>query len=432
MFEWQRPDTMEMLATAKSLQTAQTVHAGVVAEDQVDQLSRQNFLEHIPLSNATNVVPFALIAICSFYLPEWRLMASLLCLNALALVAMYTVSRMLRTAPSHENSGALWRAYEAFAFVSGMLWAAKMFPVIATLGRDIASMFVCVVIIVAIAVTSMVVASQWRTFLSFLVGVMLCLIPQTVAFIDVIGPVPLLATLGLAPALISLASAIRRQNRLMIRTQLEKQQLADDLAHALSVAEYLANRDSLTDLYNRRAFVDVATKLRDDASAGPLSLIIVDLDHFKRINDLYGHGVGDSVLKMAAQLISNAVGPLDVVGRGDGAVGRWGGEEFIILMRNCPQKEAAQLAERLRQGLVDLRAFDWPEALVVSGSFGVAIWSEGDDLNMAIGLADAAMYQAKHQGRNRVCVHDDCVATPVARNKKSSSFASVGSNRSSN
>jgi diguanylate cyclase (GGDEF)-like protein len=402
---------MEMLATAKSLHAAQPAKGTPVAEAQVDQLSRQNFLDHIPLSNATNIVPFALIAICCFYLPDWRLMAVLLGLNSLALVGMYSVSRKLRAGPSESHAKLLWRAYEGLAFVSGLLWAGMMLPVVATLGRDIASMFVCVVIIVSIAVTSMVVASQWRTFLAFLAGVMLCLLPQTVAHIGVIGPVPLLATIGLAPALISLATAIRKQNRLLIRTQLEKQQLADDLVHALAVAEYLASRDSLTNLYNRRAFVEVASAISEDALAAPLSLIIVDLDHFKRINDVHGHGIGDSVLKETAQLISNAVGPQDVVGRGDGAVGRWGGEEFIILLRNCPLPQAALLAEALRQGLTRLRGPDWPESLTASGSFGVARWLPGVELTAAIGQADAAMYRAKNAGRNRVCVdgHEEVV-----------------------
>ncbi|QJQ33140.1 GGDEF domain-containing protein [Sphingomonas lacunae] len=406
---------MEMLGTARSIQAVQPAPGRAVTEAQVDELSRRNFLDHIPLSNATNIVPFVLIAICSAYLPDWRLIASLLGLNVLVLVVMYRVSRMLQAEHEESRAGLLWRVYEGLAFVSGLLWAGKMYPVVATLGRDIASMFVCVVIIVSIAVTSMVVASQWRTFLCFLAGVMLCLVPQTVSHIAIIGPVPLLATLGLAPALISLAIAIRRQNRLMIRTQLEKQQLADDLAHALAVAEYLASRDSLTDLYNRRAFVEVANRIGNDAGAAPLSLIIVDLDHFKRINDEFGHGIGDSVLKMTAQLISNTVGPFDVVGRGDGAVARWGGEEFIVLLRNCPLDTAAALAERLRVGLTCLRGMDWPDGLVVSGSFGVARWHSGADLNLGIGQADAAMYQAKNGGRNRVCVYqEDAVAVAVA------------------
>jgi diguanylate cyclase (GGDEF)-like protein len=403
---------MEMLATSASLTNARRIVAVPVTEADIDTLSQRNFLEHIPLSNIINLVPFALIGLCSLYLPDWRLMAALLALNAGSVFAMYLISRRIRHA-SAPQTPQLWRIYDVFAFVSGLLWASLMLPVVATLGRDIVSMFVCVVIIVSVAVTSMVVATQWRTFLCFLAGVMLCLLPQTIIYLDVIGPVPLAATIGLVPSLLGLANAVRKQNRLMIRTQLEKQQLADDLAHALAAAEYLANRDSLTGLYNRRAFEEVAGRMRGDVSASPLSLIIVDLDHFKGINDRHGHGIGDSVLKNAAQLIADNVGPFDIVGRGDGAVARWGGEEFILLLRNCPLQKAAELAESLRTSLASLRVAEWPDDLTVTGSFGAAEWTESTPLHMAISLADAAMYRAKKAGRNRVCAHGAEVAAPV-------------------
>jgi len=393
---------MEMLATAKSIRAAQSAHGPHVTEAAIEQLSQRNFLDHIPLSNAMNAVPFTLIAFCASYTGEWKLMAALLGLNAGSIFAMFLVSKRLRQLGSPAEGALWWRVYEGLAFVSGVLWAGMMLPVISTLGRDIVSMFVCVIIIVSVAVTSMVVATQWRPLLSFLVGVMVCLIPQTLAYLSVIGPIPLIATIGLGPALIGLTNAIRKQDRRMIRTQLENQQLAESLADALSVAEYLASRDSLTGLYNRRAFEELATGIRADEPATPLSLILLDLDHFKSINDLYGHGIGDSVLKQTAQLIESKLGPLDIVGRGDGAVARWGGEEFIFLLRGASLEQAVQLAEALRQALADLHDPQWPESLKVTGSLGVARWHQDMPLHLGIGLADTAMYQAKKAGRNRV------------------------------
>jgi diguanylate cyclase (GGDEF)-like protein len=395
-------DIMEMLATARSLHTAQPTPSICVTEADVDQLSRRNFLDHIPLSNVTNVVPFTLIALCCSYVAQGTLLAALLALNIAAVFGMHLISRRLRKASSLAQSAFWWRVYELAAFASGVLWAATMLPVIATLGHDIASMFVCVIIIVSVAVTSMVVASQRRTVLSFLAGVMLCLIPQTAAYLAVIGPIPLVATIGLGPALVGLAHAIRKQERLMIRTQLENQQLAESLTEALAVAKLLASRDSLTGIYNRRAFEELASGISGDEPDTPLSLILLDLDHFKSINDRHGHGIGDSVLKETAQLIETTVGPFGVVGRGDGAVARWGGEEFILLLRGATLEQAAHLAETLRQGLAALCHPQWPEGLVVTGSLGVARWHEGMPLHLGIGLADTAMYQAKKAGRNQV------------------------------
>ena len=406
---------MEMLATARSLRAAQPAPRICVTEADIDQLSRRNFLDHIPLSNVTNVVPFTLIALCCSYVAQGTLLAALLALNAAAVFGMYLVSRRLRKATSLAQSAFWWRVYEITSFASGVLWAATMLPVVATLGQDIASMFVCVIIIVSVAVTSMVVASQWRTVLSFLAGVMLCLVPQTLAYLAVIGPIPLVATIGLGPALVGLAHAIRKQERLMIRTQLENQQLAESLSEALAVAEFLASRDSLTGLYNRRAFEELALGISADEPGTPLSLILLDLDHFKSINDRHGHGIGDSVLKETAQLIKSTVGPLDVVGRGDGAVARWGGEEFILLLRGATLEQAAYIAETLRQGLAALRDPRWAEDLVVTGSLGVARWHEGMPLHLAIGLADTAMYQAKKAGRNQVSIlGSDQVSEPVS------------------
>lgn len=405
---------MEMLGTSRSIRAAQGAAGLGVAEADVDALSRKTFLENIPLSQATNLIPFGLIALCCLYLPDWRMMALFMTLNISSIVGMYLVTQRLRREPGAQSEHRLWRAYEVLAFLSGVFWAALMLPVIGTLGRDIGSMFVCVVIIVSIAVTSMVVATQQRAFLCFLTGVMLCLIPQTVMNIEVIGPIPLAATIGLVPALVALARAIRKQNRLMILTQLEKQALADELAHALAAAEYLANRDSLTGLYNRRAFEEVARKTRADGAASPLSLILVDLDHFKAINDCHGHAIGDSVLQQAAQCISGMAGPMDVVGRGDGAVARWGGEEFILLLRNCPLDTAAALAERLRAALAAMRGADWPEGLVVTGSLGVAAWQGDCGLHLGISQADAAMYAAKQAGRNQVRVHDAAAVMATA------------------
>lgn len=386
-------------------------------ENRIELLSQRHFLEGIANWQPVNIVPLMLIAICSFSLPGWRLSAALIVLSGLCLAAMYAVSRFLRRAENPPAQRGLWLVYNVLAFCSGGLWAGLMLPVVATLGTDINSTFVCVIIIVSVAVTSMVIATRWRGFVHFLAGVILCLLPQTVYYIGVIGPIPLMATLALVPALWGLAAAVYRQDRSMIRTQLEKEHLTQELSRALEKAEFLANRDSLTGLYNRRAFESLAHASRGAAGGAAICLVLIDLDHFKSINDRYGHATGDSVLQASARLIVETMRPTDILGRGDGAAARWGGEEFLLLLPNCALPMAVQIAERLRSKLAELTDPAWPADLTVSGSFGVACWAPEAGLHQCISEADQAMYRAKQAGRNRVevCQVVDPAVTPQSR-----------------
>lgn len=386
-------------------------------EGRIELLSQRHFLDGIANWQSVNLVPLVLVGICSLSLPDWRLTAALIILSGVCLAAMFAVSRFLRRAENPPSQRGLWRIYNALAFCSGGLWAGLMLPVVATLGTDINSTFVCVIIIVSVAVTSMVIATRWSGFVHFLAGVILCLLPQTIFYIDVIGPIPMMATVALVPALWGVAGAVYRQDRSMIRTQLEKEDLTQELSRALEKAEFLANRDSLTGLYNRRAFEAVAEARRGAAKGEPICLVLIDLDHFKAINDRYGHATGDAVLQASAQLIVESMRPTDILGRGDGAAARWGGEEFLLLLPNCALPLAVQIAERLRAKLAGLTDPAWPTDLTVSGSFGVACWAPEAGLHQCISEADQAMYRAKQTGRNRVevCQAADPAATPQSR-----------------
>ena len=375
-------------------------------DDQIELMSQRLFLDGIANWQSVNIMPLMLIGICSLSLPDWRLSAVLIALNAVCLVVMFAVTGLLRRAENPPSQIGLWRVYNGLAFISGGLWGGLMLPIVATLGTDISSTFICVIIIVSVAVTSMVIAPRWSGFVHFLAGVVLLLLPQTIFYVDVLGPIPLVATIALVPALWSLGAAVYRQDRSLIRVQLEKEHLTQELSCALERAEYLANRDSLTGLYNRRAFEAVANAFSDARESEQSCLVLIDLDHFKAINDCHGHATGDSVLQKAARLIVDSMRPVDVLGRGDGAVARWGGEEFLLLLPNCALPMAMQVAETLRARLADLSDPAWPADLAVSGSFGVARWEQGAALHQCISEADQAMYRAKQAGRNRVEVHD--------------------------
>ena len=407
---------MEYAATAKSIKAAQQDLARSVVATDIDGLSRDNFLRNMPSSLATAIIPFAMLALCCLQISQWHVMAALLLLHGGVLGAMLYLSRRILAARSAMRKRILWQSYTFLSGLSGVLWAACMLPVATSLGQDIAAMFVCIVIIVSVTVTAMVIATQWSAFLAFLSGFMACLLPQAVVYLGVIGPIPLIATLGLAPALIGLARVVRKQDRDMLTVQLERQLLADDLSRALATAEYLANRDSLTGLYNRRAFETVAEQMRARHPSLTHTLILIDLDHFKSVNDRFGHAVGDAVLTRTAKVITQGIGRQGLVGRGDGATARWGGEEFIVLLQGGRADDASTIARRLRAQMILMRDPAWPAELIITASFGVATWHDDIPLHLAISQADCAMYEAKRAGRDRIHIHGAVPGSPMPAN----------------
>ncbi len=391
---------------ANNFQSAPTAGNGTADdgawERRIELLSQRYFLDNIAHWQSANLLPLALIGLCNLGRPSFGLTLAIIAANAACMIGMYAVCRRLRRHDDLPAQYRAWQLYQGLALLSGILWGSLMLPVATTLGKDIASTFVCVIIIATVSVTSMVIATRWKGFVAFGSGFFACLLPQTLWFIDDIGAIPLIATVAFIPALWSLASAVYKQDRSLIRAQLENEDLTTELAHALERAEHLATRDSLTGLYNRRAFEQVAHSLRAASDGDPMSLILIDLDHFKAINDQHGHACGDSVLQKSAAVILETMRPVDVLGRGDSAVARWGGEEFLLLLPDCSLPMAVQVAERLRQRLTELTDPAWPPQLAVSGSFGVTCWRPEAALHHCINEADEAMYRAKRAGRNRV------------------------------
>ncbi|MDP2791313.1 MAG: diguanylate cyclase [Rectinemataceae bacterium] len=161
--------------------------------------------------------------------------------------------------------------------------------------------------------------------------------------------------------------------------------------------------DPLTGLGNRR-FLQIITETRMEAvekGSDGFGLLMADIDHFKKVNDIHGHNVGDRVLKMVAKTLGSAVRPLD-------AAARWGGEEFILICPNAAPGSLAEIAERLRMMVehswVELEGKD---ILSVTISVGATRARRGDCLESIVARADACLYKAKEGGRNRFVVDED-------------------------
>ncbi len=182
------------------------------------------------------------------------------------------------------------------------------------------------------------------------------------------------------------------------RTQLRRKHYADRLRNSLDHSLELAVKDSLTGLHNRRYIASRLRQAVDSANSGgaPVSVLIADIDHFKRINDTWGHEAGDAVLKGFAQRIIDGLRALDLAAR-------YGGEEFVLVMPGAGLAEAAIAADRLRSR-VESSAFEIPGAdpVNVTVSIGLAQLTAGEDMDSLLRRADAALYEAKTDGRNRI------------------------------
>jgi polar amino acid transport system substrate-binding protein len=163
--------------------------------------------------------------------------------------------------------------------------------------------------------------------------------------------------------------------------------------------ERLAVTDQLTGLYNRRLFDRLGERelARADREDKPLSLILVDIDHFKRINDAHGHAVGDRVLMQFSRLLHEGTRKIDLLVR-------WGGEEFVILCADTDLDGTVRLADMLAERI---RCFDFGVVGALTASFGIARYRPGEDLEALLKRADEALYRAKRGGRDRVFAESD-------------------------
>ncbi len=161
-----------------------------------------------------------------------------------------------------------------------------------------------------------------------------------------------------------------------------------------SELESLATTDKLTQVYNRTKFNEIINREFERANRynHPLSLVMFDIDHFKKINDTYGHSVGDYVLQTLAQIVKENLREIDFLIR-------WGGEEFIIITPETDLGRAEVSAERVRRAIED---YKFRDAGKITVSFGVTEFKKDDTENTIVKRADDAMYKAKEKGRNRV------------------------------
>lgn len=201
-------------------------------------------------------------------------------------------------------------------------------------------------------------------------------------------------TAAIVPTISSLAAQLAS-----LRARLQSQK--DELARAVTRIQILATRDELTGLVNRRHMMEVLQQHRKRLTRSGhhrFCLALLDLDHFKRVNDTYGHGVGDEVLRRFSQVAQSALRDTDVLAR-------WGGEEFLLLLNDTTVEQGQIGLDRVRESLLVATMTESHPQLRATFSAGLTAYDCAETLDACIERADRALYEAKAQGRNRTVVH---------------------------
>lgn len=184
-----------------------------------------------------------------------------------------------------------------------------------------------------------------------------------------------------------------------IKTQLRRKQYQDNLRTELEESVDLSTKDGLTGVFNRHYFDIHIKQMAENAnkSLQKACMIMLDMDHFKEVNDKYGHPAGDAVLKSLAVVLKSSIRITDLVAR-------YGGEEFVVLLGNTDKKQGEIVAERVRAAVQELNFIipDHDHPLKKTASIGITEYNFGETVEDFIGRADKALYNAKETGRNKV------------------------------
>ncbi|MFG1425039.1 sensor domain-containing diguanylate cyclase [Roseixanthobacter glucoisosaccharinicivorans] len=200
---------------------------------------------------------------------------------------------------------------------------------------------------------------------------------------------------------LQLSGALRALLRRLGSVEAQIIRSAEQYQQDMEELRQLADTDPLTGLLNRRSFLTVAdAALNGSRTSDGLGILMADIDHFKLVNDVYGHPAGDAVIRSVAASIGAALRQHD-------RVARFGGEEFVVLLLNVDRAGVMALAERMRSAIGSSRVLVEGQEIAVTVSFGAALAQPGDqDVDEVIERADMALYEAKNAGRNRIAVAD--------------------------
>ena len=287
--------------------------------------------------------------------------------------------------------------YAVFAMaLSGASWGYLLAAALSEPVIDSARLIVGGGTLVGVSLITAIVGAAYRLVIAFLSGFFITAVTGMWLLGTPSALPATLVTVCLTMVFLAFAYALSGQRILTSRTLVENRILSEELADSLAHAEFLAFRDPLTGLMNRRAFFDCVSGNADLANCYLLSL---DLDNFKSINDRFGHAVGDKVLVKVGAAIKQVQQALP--GQEHHAV-RLGGEEFVMLLNTRDRAQAHAAAEDLRLAIEDIAAELAMPGLSTTCSIGLSRWRKGTSIDEVLSDADSLLYKAKARGRNRI------------------------------
>jgi len=284
------------------------------------------------------------------------------------------------------------------------LWGALTWPLDISSGLDLMSFQIITISLFSICLLTVSSGYYRPALIAALSGGALGLAPKVVQLSLHFGPMLIVSCVAFLGTVFVFARQVGRQSYGGILLDMRRQRMSQRLERAnaaleeaLERATWLADRDDLTQLRNRRAFGKEVAPFLDRFAHRRFALLLLDIDHFKQINDRFGHETGDGVL----MAVGTALRQWERDGTGR-ITGRWGGEEFIALVAIRNNERARDFAEDLRQRVEALgEQLHWPDTVCLTTSIGCAPLVKAADFDTALQRADQALYQAKHAGRNR-------------------------------
>lgn len=357
-----------------------------------------------------NLGAAALIGVVALFAPFWKALVAVMACRLLIAYVSGTIGRSLarRIATGQPFLRTLNMLCASF-FVGGTVWAAILAIVPIALWNSFEALSLIVLISVGVTIVTIIASPVPRAMWSFYGGFTLAMTALMLAHFDALGPLPYVWG-GVTLLTSGLAIRISRDIRKTVAIDEENRRMADTLSHlneelggALDRADRLARYDQLTGVRNRRAFEEEAGAIavRRDSEEQWYALL-VDLDHFKAINDRHGHFIGDEVLRRVGAIMADVEKRIPYT-----ISARLGGEEFALLLPGSGEGEIRAAAEAVRQQIERLQIDGGAESVRTSASFGLSDWHVGEPVHAALRRADAALYEAKEAGRNRVVSADD-------------------------
>ncbi|WP_265570151.1 sensor domain-containing diguanylate cyclase [Sphingomicrobium nitratireducens] len=388
-------------------------------DSEIERAFLRAMVERVRTSVVANFLGVAILCYVAFVASFGRALAIGIALRVVAISITAFNTRRIVAALEHDRPVTREVNNTAYGMAfAGLTWGVLLWFVPPDGSGGLSATLVAGVVITGVAMISATASPVPRVMWAFLVGFSISVSAWLVKMTIEVGFEPVASVLAIGAAVVACSSGLTRESQSAARLIVENRQLADQLGalnavleSAVAEKEHLACHDLLTALPNRRAFLDRTGAILEAGDEQSWAAILIDLDHFKQVNDKAGHAGGDHVLRATGALLASMVDALP-----DKAIAaRLGGEEFVLLVRGLDDPGVRDLAVSIgaRFRIVPSPAgYDGR----ISASMGLARWLPGEAIDRCLQRADEALYQAKAAGRDRA-VMADCPFAVAARSE---------------